>query len=263
MFFEDKFIYHPAKYPEGVWDIQHGKVSREDITLTTEDKVSIHGWYSSPNPPMKDSPVILWLHGNGGNITTCYPLVQNYVEMGFEVFIIDYRGYGRSSGRPTEEGIYKDARAAWDYLLNERKILAERIVIQGVSLGGAPAIELSTRVNPAGLIVQCTFTSIADMARIRMPFVPGFLVRTRMDSIRKIASIRSPKLIIHSTLDEVVPFWMGRKLYEAASEPKHFLEVPDAYHNDVEIAGGSRYYETVRNFVTKVTVGRAEANKGR
>lgn len=151
-----------------------------------------------------------------------------------------------------------DARAAWNYLTNERRVPANKIVIFGDSLGGAVAIDLATEVEPAGLIVQSGFTSISDMAAEVMPFVPGFILRTKMDSLAKIPRVSCPKLFIHSPNDEMVPYRMGRRLFDAAREPKQFYEVAGASHNEMDTVGGRVYFETIRNFVRSCAPPRTE-----
>jgi len=260
MFFEDRFIYFPSKYPEGMWEVEKlraGKVQGtpiiEDAWFQTEDGVRLHGWYCTPQGNEADDPSIvptlLWFHGNAGNITHRFEMIQRLVQLPARVFIIDYRGYGRSEGSPSEQGLYMDARAAWDYLVNIRGTPAGKIVIFGDSLGGAVAIDLATKVGAAGLIVQSGFTSIADMAAQVMPFIPTFIVRTKMDSINKIGSVRCPKLFIHSPEDEMVPYHLGRRLYDAASAPKHFYEVAGASHNEMDIVGGRAYFDAIGSFV--------------
>jgi uncharacterized protein len=145
--------------------------------------------------------------------------------------------------------LYTDARAAWDYLARERKISPGNIIVFGDSLGGAVAIDLATKVDAAGLIVQSSFTSIKDMAAQVMPFLPSFILRTKMDSINKIARVRSPKLFIHSPADEMVPYRLGRQLYDAASPPKQFYEVKGASHNEMDIIGGRAYFDAIGDFV--------------
>ena len=264
MLFEDRFIYFPSKYPEGYWDIPNRQAGREgeaspkieDVWMTAADGVRLHGWYCNAPPTngeasslIPDTMTLLWFHGNAGNLTHRYPVVERLLEQRINVFIIDYRGYGRSEGSPSEEGLYMDASAAWDYLTRERKIPPGNIVIFGDSLGGAVAIELATKVEAAGLIVQSSFTSIKDMAAQVMPFVPTFILRTRMDSINKIARVRSPKLFIHSPADEMIPYRMGQQLYEAASQPKQFYEVKGASHNETDMVGGRAYFNTIGDFV--------------
>lgn len=262
MFFEDKFIYYPAKYPEGDWRIEpvarEGEIipAIEDTYFQTSDQVKLHGWFCSPQKKIggafervPSAMTLLWFHGNAGNLSHRYDMLRDLIKLPAQIFIIDYRGYGRSEGAPSEEGLYTDARAAWDYLTAERGIAAERIIIFGKSLGGAAAVDLASRVEAAGLIVQSSFTSAADMAAQIMPFIPRALIKTKMDSINKIASVRCAKLFIHSPADEVVPYELGRRLFEAAPEPKQFYEVKGASHNDTWLVGGKDYFEALRAFV--------------
>jgi len=264
---EDKLIYFPARFPEGQWDVnripaREGEIvpKIEDCHFIASDGVRLHGWYASPQrkvsgafEPVQAEAVLLWFHGNAGNITNRYEMIRMLMHLPAQVFIIDYRGYGKSEGKPNEEGLYLDARAAWDYLTIERGIARERIIIFGKSLGGAPAIDLASKVEPSGLIVQSSFTSIEDMAASILPLFPNFILRTKMDSKRKIASVRCPKLFIHSPIDEVVPYKLGRSLFEAAPEPKLFYEVPGALHNETYLVGGKPYLEALREFIASVT----------
>jgi fermentation-respiration switch protein FrsA (DUF1100 family) len=264
MLFEDSFIYFPSKYPEGAWETgrPRARVGQivaqiEDVQLTAADGVRLHGWYCTPRigraggalEPVETRTTLLYLHGNGGNISHRYDFLNELVRLPLNVLIIDYRGYGKSEGRPSEEGLYMDARAAWDHLTTERAIPAASIVIFGESLGGAVAIDLATRVEACGLIVQSSFTSIADMAGEVLPFVPRFVIRTKMDSLSKIASVSSPKLFIHSEADEVIPYRLGRRLFDAARPPKQFYEVKGASHNLTNTIGGAPYYEALRAFI--------------
>lgn len=263
MIFEDRFIYFPSKYPEGVWDVQklsagRGPVSPkiEDVWFQASDGLRLHGWYCTPQgdedgqtSPVSIRATLLWFHGNAGNITHRYPVVERLLEQRIAVFIVDYRGYGRSEGSPSEEGLYRDARGAWDYLLNERAVSPRQIIIFGDSLGGAVAIDLAAKVGAGGLIVQSSFTSIKDMAAQVLPFFPGFILRTKMDSISKIKQVNCPKLFIHSPADEMVPYRLGRQLYEAAPEPKQFYEVAGASHNETNTIGGRAYFDRIGDFV--------------
>ncbi|HEY0081304.1 MAG TPA: alpha/beta hydrolase, partial [Pyrinomonadaceae bacterium] len=231
MLFEDSFIYFPSKYPEGVWQREPPRASAgqivaqvEDVQLTTADGVRLHGWYCTPRmgtaggalEPIETRATLLFLHGNAGNISHRYEIIGDFMQLPANVLIIDYRGYGKSEGRPSEEGLYADARAAWDYLTTARGVPATQIVIFGESLGGAVAIDLATKTNACGLVVQSSFTSVADMAGEVLPFVPRVAIRTKMDSLSKIASVSCPKLFIHSQADEIVPYRLGRILFDAA-----------------------------------------------
>jgi pimeloyl-ACP methyl ester carboxylesterase len=263
MAFEDKFIYFPSKYPDGVWEVDNvpareGEVVPrvEDCSFVASDGVRLHGWYCTPHrkvsgqlEPVPAELVLLWFHGNAGNITDRFDMLRAMVALPVRVFIIDYRGYGKSEGTPTEQGLYLDARAAWDYLVNERRVHSNQIVVFGKSLGGAPAIDLASQVEPAGLIVQSSFTSAGDMAAKVLPFLPRVLLHTNMDSKSKIVHVRCKKLFIHSRADEVVPYELGRRLFDAAPEPKEFYEVKGAPHNSTYIVGGKSYFDAIRRFL--------------
>lgn len=263
MALEDRLIYFPLKYPDGFWDIDRlpsnpaEVVPRiEECWFTAPDGVKLHGWFCVPHRnsggdlvPEAAEMVLLWFHGNAGNISHRYGMIRAVMPLRVNVFIIDYRGYGKSEGRPSEAGLYLDARAAWDYLIEHRGISADRIIIFGKSLGSAPAIDLAAQTSPAGLIVQSGFTSVADVAATILPFFPRFLLRTKMESQRKIPDVRCPKLFVHSPADEIIPYRLGRRLFEAASEPKQFYEVTGASHNDTFEVGGRKYLETLQRFI--------------
>jgi pimeloyl-ACP methyl ester carboxylesterase len=263
LMFEDQFIYYPEKYPSGLWDLaeqsgRKGEITAkvEDCYFSTIDRVTLHGWYCSPQKwsdgtatPVTTDMVLLWFHGNAGNLSHRFDMIRMLMQLPVAVFIIDYRGYGRSEGSPSEEGLYLDALAAWQYLTEVRGISSDNIIVLGKSLGGVPAVDLCTRVTPAGLIVQSSFTSAADMATTIFPFIPKLLIRSKMDSINKIGHVSCRKLFIHSPADEIVPYRMGQQLYDAAQEPKSFLEVQDSPHNSTYIVGGKNYLETLRAFV--------------
>jgi fermentation-respiration switch protein FrsA (DUF1100 family) len=260
---EEKLIYFPEKHPGGLWGVEMapGRAGEpfprvEECWFPAEDGVRLHGWFCTPYRTRCDAQdsvptdwVLLWFHGNAGNITHRYDMILTLMRLPARVFIVDYRGYGKSEGTPSEEGLYRDGKGAWDYLVGERKIPARQIVLFGKSLGGAVAVDLATRVSPGGLIVQSSFTSIPDMARSLIPFFPRFLLRHRMESIEKIPRVSCPKLFVHSPSDEIVPYEQGRRLYEAASQPKHFHTVEGASHNDTYLVGGESYLVALRRFL--------------
>ena len=203
MLFEESLIYFPDKGGVGP-----SPSPGQDVYLQTSDGVRIHGWYvTHPKAQM----TLLWLHGNAGNIEIRRDLLEGLRGLPAHVLVIDYRGYGNSEGKPSEDGIYRDARAAYDWLLT--RTAPERIVIFGKSLGGAPACELASQVRCGGLIIQSSFTRAGDMASRVMPFFPArWLVRTRFDNLGKVARIGCPKLFIHAVDDEMIPFSMGERL---------------------------------------------------
>lgn len=261
--FESKLIYFPSR--DGPWDWPRRSdlpVRLTDCFFTTEDGVELHGWYARPHGPadtdqgqVSDArrPVVLFFHGNAGNLTDRVDLLVELCEMGAEVLAVDYRGYGRSAGRPSEEGLYRDAAAAWGFLTQTRDVEPSRIVVWGKSLGGAVAIELAAKLagaqRPAGLIVQSSFTSVPAMAAEHYPFLPRFLLRHRMDSLSRIGRVGCPLLVIHGEADEIVPINHGRALFDAAVQPKRFVPVPGVGHNDLVVAGARPWREAMQGFL--------------
>jgi len=256
--FERSLIFFPTRYPDGFWDVDAVVTGTgcivEDCFFATDDGVRLHGWWSRRASARDDDPVILFFHGNAGNLSHRADLMIELTRrLPAQVFVVGYRGYGRSEGRPSEAGLYLDARAAWRFLSSERGVASERIVVFGKSLGGAVAIDLAMHVTPAGLIVESSFTSVPAMAGRHYPFVPKFLIRTQMNSLAKIPLVSCPKLFVHSKADRVVPYALGRELFEAAPEPKRFYEVVGAGHNETAPVGGSAYFEALSEFVSACT----------
>ena len=258
--FERSLIFFPTRYPDGFWDTE--AVARgsgcviEDRFFSAGDGVRLHGWWIRRVGGGDDDPVLLFFHGNAGNLSHRAELLfELATRVPARVFVVGYRGYGRSEGRPSEDGLYRDARAVWRHLTVEDGLPPDRIVIFGKSLGGAVAIDLATEVEPAGLIVESSFTSIPDMAGKHYPFVPKFMIRTRLNSLAKIRTISCPKLFIHSKADRVVPYALGRKLFEAAPEPKLFHEVLGAGHNETWLVGGNTYFDALTEFVREAVKG--------
>ena len=222
----------------------------EDVFFTTSDGVRLHGWFI----PSDSDTTIVWLHGNAGNIGHRVDnlLMVNRL-LGANVFIIDYRGYGRSEGAPSEKGLYRDAEAALAYLGSRPQTADDRLVFFGRSLGAAVAVELATRTAPHALILESPFTSIREMARLSYPFVPTPLlalpVRSRFDSLAKITGVRAPLMILHGDMDDIVPNEIARRLYDAANEPKRFYTIERASHNDTYAVGGEAYFDALREFI--------------
>ena len=237
MIFEDKLIYFPSKDAVGA-------SPGEEVWLTAADGVKVHGWYF-PHPQARAS--ILHLHGNAGNLEDRRDLVRGLQKLGVNVLAIDFRGYGKSEGKPGEAGLYADSRAAYDWLL--AKTSADKIVVHGESLGAGPACELAATVPCGGLIVQSAFTSARDMAPRVLPIFPKWLLRTRYDNLAKVARISCRKLFLHSRRDEIVPFDMGEQLFAAAVEPKECEWFATAGHNDVSISHPKKYYSRLAKFL--------------
>jgi len=254
--FERSLIFFPTRYPDGLWDTEAAARGSgcviDDHFFDATDGTRLHGWWCRRIDTSGDHPVLLFFHGNAGNLShRAELLIELATRTPASVFVVGYRGYGRSEGRPKEAGLYLDARAAWKHLTEANGVGADRIVIFGKSLGGGVAVDLAMEAPAAGLIVESSFTSIPDMAGAHYPFVPKFLIRTQMNSAVKIPFVSMPKLFIHSKRDRVVPYRLGRKLYEAAPEPKHFHEVVGAGHNDTYDVGGEAYRQRMHEFLAR------------
>ena len=203
----------------------------EDVYFNTKDHCKLNAWFLK-NPQAVST--VIFAHGNAGNISDRLFKIKFFYDLGLNVFIFDYRGYGKSEGRPSEAGVYLDAQAAYDYLLARPEVIKQNIILYGASIGGVVAVDLATCREAALLVVEASITNAKDMARILYPFVPSFLLSLRLDSLSKVKTLTIPKLFIHSPDDELVPFWVGRKLFEAAREPKEFLKIHGG-HNDGSI----------------------------
>ena len=194
-----------------------------DVAIHTEDGLELDGWYV---PFANSKKVVLFFHGNAGNISHRRASLQILHDLGVNVLMLDYRGYGLSEGSPSESGLYLDARAAWDYLLNEKKFSAQDVVIFGRSLGGAVAVNLASQVEARGLMLESTFTSARDMADSLFPVLSKLLyVRFGLNSDERIKRVHCPVLILHSPDDDVIPYVLGERLFELANEPKRFVRL--------------------------------------
>jgi fermentation-respiration switch protein FrsA (DUF1100 family) len=244
---ESFFIY----FPETRFDFspEEFRLPYKEASFNTEDGEGLHGWFF---PAGNNSPVILHFHGNAGNISHRLDLVQPFLRKGFSVFLFDYRGFGKSSGSPSERGLYRDGLAAWAYLVEKERVTPERIVLHGHSIGAAVAIEVALQKKVRGLVIESAFTSTKDMARTMGLFaLISPVLPAHYHNLEKIRRVQAPKLIVHGERDEIVPYIMGRKLFEAALDPKDFYPVKDAGHNDVFIVGGEKYFEAFADFARK------------
>jgi pimeloyl-ACP methyl ester carboxylesterase len=226
----------------------------QDVIFRAKDGTGLHGWFipggDSPGPETR--PVtILFMHGVAGNIShRAENAAALRANLNAHVFLFDYRGYGRSSGEPSEEGTYLDAEAAFEVLCQRDDVDWHRIILFGHSLGGAVAVELAARLGErvCGLIVESSFTSARDVARLMLPIIPESAVPDSYNSLAKMAQIRVPLLVTHAEEDSLLPLDMGRSLYEGAGDPKTFYVVPGADHADIYQAGGSAYFDVLRGF---------------
>lgn len=208
----------------------------EDVSFRAGDGTSLHGWFL----PGKGRGTLLFCHGNAGNISHRLDSLEIFHRLGLSVFIFDYRGYGKSEGKPTEEGVYSDAEGAWRHLAEDRKIPAGEIVIFGRSLGGAVAAQAAERFRPAGLILESTFTSLADAGRHHYFFLPvRLIVGNGFNTLGRMKNISCPVLVASSPDDEIIPGEHGRILYESAREPKTFLPLKGDHNWGFIYTGGA------------------------
>jgi len=242
--FQRRFIYVPSRAYDGT--PADAGLQYEDLTLTTGDGLSIGAWYV-PRTEAKASAI--FCHGNAGNISHRIHTIDTLHNLGLNVLIFDYRGYGRSEGKPSEKGTYEDAETAWRYLVETRGESPNRVIVVGRSLGGGVAIELARRHEPGALVVESTFTNLVDAAREHFSFLPvRLLLIHRYDSIAKVPHIKCPKLFLHGNMDGLIPLTLGRKLFEAGAEPKQFIETPGG-HNEAGFTYSPEYTAQLGAFI--------------
>lgn len=217
---------------------------KQILKLTTADGQKISAIYLE-NPQAQYT--ILFSHGNGEDIGYLMPFFQKYKEQGFSILAYDYHGYGTSEGRPSENNTYMDIAAAYDYLTKQLNTSPQNIILHGRSLGSGPTVELATLHPVAGIILESPFLS-AFRVVTQIPLFPIDKYRNN----QKITRIKAPILFIHGTQDEVIPFWQGKKLYELANEPKQFLAIENAKHNNITEVAGKVYWQAIIDFANSL-----------
>ncbi len=235
---QPKFLYSPERDVSST-PAELG-LDFEDVVFNSADGLDLSGWYI---PAKKSKHTVLFCHGNGGNMAHRLDSINIFHNLGLNCFIFDYRGYGDSLGKPGEEGTYTDAMAAYKWLTEEKNIPAEDIIIFGRSLGGSIAAQLASKVEAGALIVESAFTSYVDIGKEYYPYMPvRWFARFGYKTIDYIRNVRCPVMLIYSRNDEIVPYKFGLELYEAANEPKEFIEIFGS-HNDCFLASGEIYTE--------------------
>lgn len=235
---QPRFLYHPVR--EVTCTPRELGMDFEDVALETEDGLRLSGWYI---PSGKSEATVLFCHGNAGNVRHRLDSIRVFHDLGLNCCIFDYRGYGNSEGKPTEKGTCLDARAAYRWLTKEKKALPRDIIIFGRSLGGSIAAHLASHVSARGLVIEGGFTSYVGIGKRFHPYVPVRLfARFRYNTLEYIGSVRCPVMLIYSRDDEIVPFEFGLRLYEAAAEPKKFMETAGS-HNDHFVLSSETYRE--------------------
>jgi uncharacterized protein len=246
---EKLVLYVPERKLEATPQLEG--LEYEDVWFPARDGLKLHGWFV-PAPGARFT--ILWFHGNAGNISHRVNNIK-YLHrlLGVNVFIFDYRGYGKSEGRffnLSEQATYHDGAGAVAYLKGRQDIRGTSTVYFGRSLGAAIAVEIARQDPPAGLILETTFTSVVDMSKIVLPYFPiRSLIRTRYETLKKLPELHVPILILHGDQDEVVPLEQARRLLEAANPPKRLYTVHGAHHNDTYVVGGEAYFRVWEEFL--------------
>ncbi|OBF48668.1 alpha/beta hydrolase [Mycolicibacterium monacense] len=245
-----RLIYFPAPGPvpsaTAVWS------GARDVVVRTADGVDLGAWFFAA---ADRGPAVLVCNGNGGDRSMRAALALALRRMGLSVLLFDYRGYGGNPGRPTEDGLAADARAARDWLAAQPEVDPDRLAYFGESLGGAVAVGLAAARPPAALVLRSPFTSLADVGAVHYPWLPvRRLLLDRYPSIERIAGIHAPLLVIAGDRDDIVPAGLSRRLYDAAAEPKEFVLVPGAGHNDPELLDGPQMLEAIERFLRHTAV---------
>ena len=243
------FVYHPHPWEERDWSAAAG-VPLEDVWFQAADGTKLFGWYAEQSA---GSAVLLWCHGNAGNMIHRLDNLRALYRLGFSVFLFDYRGYGKSRGRPSEEGLYQDAIGAYDHLTRVRRIRPERLVIFGRSLGGAVVGELATQRPAMGLVLESCFPSIEAVARHHYLGLPvHWLLGASFRLEDRLPQLSLPKLFVHGDRDDIIPIELGQRAYAAAKAPKEWYVVQGADHNDVPTVGGRAYFTKLYEFISGV-----------
>lgn len=245
--FQSRYVYYPnLVLPILSADPGHIGLPFENISFKTSDGLNLSGWFI---PKENSRGVLVFCHGNAGNIGHRLESIQLFNRLGLEIFIFDYRGYGDSEGKPTEKGTYLDAEAAWRYIVEDRHVDPAKVIVFGRSLGGGIASYLASRCAPGALILESTFTSLPDVAASRYWFMPiRILMRIKYHTAEWLGNVNCPTLIVHSRDDEEIPFTHGQCLFETTSEPKELLEIAGT-HNEGFITSSVLYEDGINNFI--------------
>jgi fermentation-respiration switch protein FrsA (DUF1100 family) len=248
----DALVNSQLFFPDRVLVANPGELGMpyEDIAIETRDKLRLHAWWI---PAKRPKAVLLFFHGNAGNISHRLDNLKLLYGLGISCLIPDYRGYGQSEGHPDEKGFYLDAHAAYGAVMSYATQQGAPLVIFGRSLGGAAAVEVGNGLEVSGVILESTFTNLGDMAKSIFP-IPGLdsLLSGRFNSLGRIEAIKAPLLMFHGDQDEIVPYRLGRELFEKASQPKEFVTLKGAHHNDTVMVGGPDYLARISRFVDSI-----------
>lgn len=245
-YLEMRGIYYPIKNLE--FTPRQINLNFEDVYIKTTDNLKLNAWFI-PHPEAEYT--LLFFHGNAGNLQDRLDKIKMLQNLGLNIFIIDYRGYGKSEGKPSEKGLYKDAQAAYTYLVNVRKISPEQIILYGESLGTAVAIDLAAKFKVKAIILEGAFSCGRDMAKTIYPYLPRFFFSDTFNSLEKIKKTSAAKLFLHSQEDEIVPIKLVKKLFSLSFPPKYLVELKGS-HNTAFLDDQAQYLSAIAHFIEKL-----------
>lgn len=243
-FNQEKYLYHPDK----AWTATPASegLAFEEVTFDSSDGIRLSAWYI---PSASAKGTILFLHGNKKNISLDLDALKMFHGFGYHILTLDYRGYGKSEGKPSEEGMYRDAQSAWDWLVSVKQESPERIVICGRSLGAGVAADLASKHKPGAMILEAAFTSLPEVAQDLYPYFPANIFsKYRYDTLSKLPRIRCPILIVHSREDELIPFVHAERLYAAIPGQKELLELGGLHKGGYKPTLG-KYHDGIKRFL--------------
>ena len=220
-------------------------LTAEDVWCQTDDGIRLHGWFFDEGKSKGLNLCLLFFHGNADNISIRLPKAERWVKRGISVLLVDYRGYGKSEGSIKEgNDLFRDARAALKWLQEKKHYTSSQTILYGESIGAVPVIELAAEERFKAIILEAPFTSLKELAKKHYGLVPDFLIKDfLLDNESRISQLKSPLFILHGAEDEIVPFEMGKRLFEKAPEPKQFLAIKGAHHNDISVVGGKDFFD--------------------
>jgi fermentation-respiration switch protein FrsA (DUF1100 family) len=243
-------MFFPDRYPTGDWDTAGLPVAPEEHSFVTSDGVRLHGWYFRANDGR--APVIVWLHGNGGNITYRAPMAAELARRGVSVFLPEWRGYGKSEGRASESGLYHDALAAYDYSRASLGATAETIIMYGESLGGPYAAYVAVHRPVRAVIIENSFPSLAALGNALYAPIPiGWTAPRAMATTRWLNEAGVPVLVMHGRRDQIIPFSLGQELFDGLQGPKEMFISETATHSEIPSVEGQRYFEAIERFISR------------
>lgn len=242
-------LFFPERYPSGLWNTSRFPSPPTEHFINTSDGVRLHSWLFRSS---RIDPLLIWYHGNGGNLTHRADIAAELARRGVSVLLFDYRGYGRSQGRPTERGLYEDGTAVYDFARDSLGLKPEDIVVYGESLGGPYAAHVAASRGARCVIIENSFSSLTSVAKAVYPYLPfRFFISDSLRTTHWLNKANVPVLIMHGRRDRVIPYHLGKELYDSVQTSKVFFESQTAGHAEIPSVEGARYFETVVAFINR------------